>query len=339
MRYLGLGIAFGLSVAGIAVASAADGDPQPSSRGDVEQTVARIVKSVNDRDGTTLCHDVLALRAEQDCAGRMRKLLTDANRHATLRNVDVSRVDPFLKVDAQIDLDGDSKPLDTTMWLVAADPQTIIRPSSFVLRAAGRPHEAADADARPLNDSDLTVRPGGTGTVSACRAATVTAAKDPAGDVEATGKLPPPSHQARFDIRSVRLAFSPAGQTCVKVGFARAVRSGTLLTLNLTQDRGTFNTFRSLETTSVLLAPAPHTAVADQPAGVVVRPRGKSVEIGLRPGAINRQQPWSLDIEAVAEDLDEPLVTHPESAGDTAVLRSANSGQRRRASRAVAAAR
>jgi hypothetical protein len=338
MRYLGLGIAAALSVAVVAVAAAADGDPQPSS-GDAEQTVARIVKSVNERDGAALCRDVLALRTEHDCAARIGKLLTDADRHATLRSIHVSQADPFLRVDAQIDLVGDRKPLGTTMWLTAGDPQTIIRPGSFLLRATGRPHEAADADARPLRDTDLTRRPAGTGTVSACRAATVAAAKDPAGDVEAIGKLPPASHQARFDIRSVRLAFSHAGQACVKVGFARAVRSGTLLTLNLDQDRSTFNTFRSLETTSVLLAPSLYTAVADQPTGVVVGLRGKSVEIGLRPGAINRREPWSLDIEAVAEDLGEPLVTHPESAGDTAVLRSPNSAQRRRASQAAAPAR
>ena len=54
---------------------------------------------------------------------------------------------------------------------------------------------------------------------------------------------------------------------------------------------------------------------------MVAQPRGKSVEIGLRPGAINRQQPWRLDVGAVAEDSAEPLITHPESAGDTAVLR------------------
>ena len=338
MRSLGLGFACALSLVAITVAYAADGDPQPSTR-DAEQTVARIVRSVNERDGAALCHDVLPLRKEPACAGHIERLLKEANRRATVRSIKVSRVDPFLKVDAQIDIEGDRRILDTTMWLAAADPQTIIRPSSFLLRAAGQSYEAAGADARPLTDSDLARAPGGTGTVAACRAVSAVTARDPARDLVTLAKLPSPSHQARFDIRSVRLAFSPAGQACVKVDFARAVRPGTLLTLSLTQDRGTYDTSRALLTTSVLLAPSPHTAVADEPAGMVAQPRGKSVEIGLRPGAINRQQPWRLDVEAVAEDSAEPLITHPESAGDTAVLRSANPAQRRRASQAAAAAR
>ena len=139
MRSLGnMGFACALSLVAITVAYAADGDPQPSTR-DAEQTVARIVRSVNERDGAALCHDVLPLRKEPACAGHIERLLKEANRRATVRSISELRHRSGRQCDKWQN--------PTRMLLAAADPQTIIRPSSFLLRAAGQSYEAAGAHA------------------------------------------------------------------------------------------------------------------------------------------------------------------------------------------------
>jgi hypothetical protein len=290
-----------------------------------EQTVQALAEAINNRDSASVCKFVLALRGD-GCEAQVGRLLARADRHVTVQSTTASVVGDFIKVQARTTLsDGAREDPESTLWLQATHPETLIRPGRFLLRALGQEADSADTDARPLLPADLQRPAGPTANAKPCRPTAVAGVLDKASDVAApSGVRATRTRRARFDIRSVRVGFAPAGSTCITIRFAKPVRAGLFLQLSLDQDRLAFDTARTLLTTSIIFEPRTFSTVATQPAGMTANVHANSVTVLLRPGAINRAMRWSLQVEASTVDDLEPLIRRPVSAYDTALVQSAH---------------